>query len=143
MALLPGGIMHTVPEYEGWVMTNMERLVTSGQDLDFKVMRMAAKAILRGQTVSVIPLDDEVTMAAHINEFFQASQACFETEVKTRNLFTGVHVLICSYQLPCTTQNERPATPSANLPRETPPASQNAATGNSTPQPDTTPNSPS
>ena len=118
--------MHTVPEYEGWVMTNMERLVTSGQDLDFKVMRMAAKAILRGQTVSVIPLDDEVTMAAHINEFFQASQARFETEVKTRNLFTGVHVLIgCS-----------PAV-------ETPPALQNAVTGNSTPQLDTTPNSPS
>ncbi len=51
-----GGIMRSVPEFEGWVLTNMERLVNSGQDLDFKVMRMETKAILHGKTVSVISL---------------------------------------------------------------------------------------
>ena len=77
---------------------------------------MATKVILRGKTVSVIPLDDDGTMAAHINEFMRASEARFETNVQTRNLFTGVHVLIGSYQLPCTTPKRKAGDAFCELP---------------------------
>ena len=120
MAVPRGGMMRSVPEFEGWVSTNMASLVNGGQDLHLKVMRLATKALLRGNTVSVIPLDDEHTMQPHISEFMRASQARYETDVKTRLLFTGVHVLIGGYPAP--PQNERPATPSAANPHSTPQA---------------------
>ena len=119
MAVPRGGMMRSVPEFEAWVLTNMASLVNSGQDLDFKVMRLATKALLRGRTVSVIPLANKDTMEAHISEFFRVSQARYETKIKARDLFTGVHVLIGGHPEP-PPKNERPATPSN--PQSTPEA---------------------
>lgn len=96
-----GGVMATLPEFESWVMTNMEPLVREGRKFYQSIFTEVCRALFRSATVSIIPESDVLgTMEPLIAEFFSISQARWETRVRNRCLFDGVQVLIGDYPVP-------------------------------------------